>query len=94
LHIAEPGGRQEKGELARDLQYLLKLHEGLKMRSWAQNPPSSTGVGPRNRTIRDYFSADIDEVLVDSRMSQAGPGVFKVMLIKNIVNCIRKTTDF
>ncbi|MRR06485.1 MAG: Rne/Rng family ribonuclease, partial [Deltaproteobacteria bacterium] len=60
---------KKKSELAKDLQYLLKLHEDLKMRSSELKAPALIYQESDLviRTIRDYFSADIDEVLVDSK---------------------------
>jgi ribonuclease E len=60
---------KKKTELAKDLQYLLKLHEDLKMRSSELKAPALIYQESDLviRTIRDYFSADIDEVLVDSK---------------------------
>ncbi len=60
---------KRKNELAKDLQYLLKLYDNIKEKAAESGAPS---IIYREsdlviRTIRDYFTADIDEVLVDSK---------------------------
>jgi ribonuclease E len=60
---------KRKSELAKDFQYLLKLYESIKEKAAESGAPaliyreSDLVI----RTIRDYFTADIEEVLVDSK---------------------------
>ncbi len=63
----EAVGRR-KTELAKDLAYLLKLYDNIKERSLEVKGPAPIYQESDLviRTIRDYFSADIEEVLVDS----------------------------
>ncbi|KAF0220346.1 MAG: ribonuclease [Geobacteraceae bacterium] len=60
---------KKKGELAKDLDYLLKLHDTIKAKGAQLKAP--TLIYQESdlviRTIRDYFTAEIDEVLVDSQ---------------------------
>lgn len=59
---------KRKTELTKDLNYLLKLHETIKERATEVKAPALIYQESDLviRTIRDYFSADIEEVLVDS----------------------------
>ncbi|RQW88801.1 MAG: Rne/Rng family ribonuclease [Geobacter sp.] len=59
---------KRKTELSKDLQYLLKLYASIKERSSQLKAPALIYQESDLviRTIRDYFSAEIDEVLVDS----------------------------
>jgi ribonuclease E len=59
---------KRKTELTKDLQYLVKLFEHIKERSAEVKGPALIYQESDLviRTIRDYFSADIEEVLVDS----------------------------
>jgi ribonuclease E len=59
---------KRKTELTKDLQYLVKLYESIKERSAEVKGPALIYQESDLviRTIRDYFSADIEEVLVDS----------------------------
>ncbi|BBA69464.1 Rne/Rng family ribonuclease [Geobacter sulfurreducens] len=58
-----------KTELAKDLQYLVKLHKGIVDKAAAAKGPTllHRELDVVIRTIRDYFTAEIDEVLVDSK---------------------------
>lgn len=60
---------KRKTELAKDLQYLIKLYENIKQRSAEVNAPALIYQESDLviRTIRDYFTSDIEEVLVDSK---------------------------
>jgi ribonuclease E len=60
---------KRKNELAKDLQYLLKLYESIKEKATESNAPALIYQESDLviRTIRDYFTADIEEVLVDSK---------------------------
>ena len=58
-----------KTELGKDFEYLVKLYESIKEKAGEAKGP--TLIYQESdlviRTIRDYFSAEIDEVLVDSK---------------------------
>jgi len=58
-----------KTELKKDLQYLLKLHQGIIEKAATSKAPALVAEETDlvTRTIRDYFTAEIDEVLVDSQ---------------------------
>lgn len=60
---------QKKRTMARELKNLLRMWEDIKKRAEAQASPSlifqEQGLGLR--AVRDYFSAEVDEVLVDDR---------------------------
>lgn len=60
---------KRKTELSKDLQYLLKLYASIKERSAELKAPALIYQESDLviRTIRDYFSSEIDEVLVDSK---------------------------
>ncbi len=60
---------KRKTELAKDLNYLIKLSESIKERADEFKAPALIYQESDLviRTIRDYFSADIEEVLVDSK---------------------------
>lgn len=60
---------KRKTELAKDLDYLLKLYENIKERAGETKAPALIYQESDLviRTIRDYFNADIEEVLVDSK---------------------------
>jgi ribonuclease E len=59
---------KRKTELTKDLQYLLKLYDSIKERATEVKAPALIYQESDLviRTIRDYFSAEIEEVLVDS----------------------------
>lgn len=58
-----------KTELAKDLQYLLKLSDSINEQAAVTKGPALIYQESNLviRTIRDYFTAEIDEVLVDSK---------------------------
>ncbi len=58
-----------KTEIKKDLQYLLKLHNGIKEKAAVTKAPAliAEETDLVTRTIRDYFTSEIDEVLVDSK---------------------------
>ncbi|GAM09029.1 ribonuclease E [Geobacter sp. OR-1] len=58
-----------KTELKKDLQYLLKLYQGIMDKAATVKAPAliAEETDLVTRTIRDYFTAEIDEVLVDSQ---------------------------
>ncbi|WP_298268094.1 Rne/Rng family ribonuclease [Geobacter sp.] len=58
-----------KTELAKDLQYLIKLNDTIQENAAATKGPALIYQESNLviRTIRDYFTAEIDEVLVDSK---------------------------
>ncbi len=60
---------KRKTELAKDLDYLVKLYENIKERAGETKAPALIYQESDLviRTIRDYFNADIEEVLVDSK---------------------------
>ncbi len=60
---------KRKTELAKDLAYLIKLSENIKERAGEFKAPALIYQESDLviRTIRDYFTADIEEVLVDSK---------------------------
>jgi ribonuclease E len=60
---------KQKSELAKDFDYLVKLYENIKERATETKAPALIYQESDLviRTIRDYFNADIEEVLVDSK---------------------------
>jgi ribonuclease E len=58
-----------KAELTKDLEYLLKTYKGITDKGAAVKGPALIYEESELviRTIRDYFSAEIDEILVDSK---------------------------
>lgn len=60
---------KKKSELAKDLNYLIKLYENIRERAAEVKAPALIYQESDLviRTIRDYFTADIDEVLVDNK---------------------------
>lgn len=60
---------KKKSELAKDLDYLLKLYDTIKAKGAQIKAPALIYQESDLviRTIRDYFTAEIDEVLVDSQ---------------------------
>jgi len=60
---------RKKTELAKDLHYLIKLYENIRERAAEVGAPALIYQESDLviRTIRDYFSADIEEVLVDNK---------------------------
>jgi len=69
LIVRTAGLGRNKGDLAKDLQYLLRLWESVKAK--AQRMPTPSLIYQERdlviRSIRDYFTPDIDEVLIDSK---------------------------
>lgn len=65
--VRTAGIGKEKEELKRDFDYLVRLHEGILLRKEQVKAPAQLYQESNLaiRSIRDYFSADMDEVLVD-----------------------------
>jgi ribonuclease E len=68
LIIRTAGETAKTQELAKDLKYLLKLWENLKGTAAAQPAPCllHRDLDLITRTVRDYFSSDINTILVDN----------------------------
>jgi ribonuclease E len=69
LIVRTAGWEKNKGDLAKDLHYLLRLWESILAKSKKMAAPSLI-YQERDlviRSIRDYFSPEIDEVLIDSK---------------------------
>jgi len=69
LIVRTAGLDRNKSDLIKDLQYLLRLWESILAKSKTMSAPSLI-YQERDlviRSIRDYFTADIDEVLIDSQ---------------------------
>jgi ribonuclease E len=67
--VRTAGLGRNKIELGRDLNYLLRLWESIQGKA-KKTPPPALIYEERDlviRAIRDYFTTDIDEVLIDSR---------------------------
>lgn len=60
---------RKKTELSKDLHYLIKLYESIRERAAEVSAPALIYQESDLviRTIRDYFSSDIEEVLVDNK---------------------------
>jgi ribonuclease E len=60
---------KRKSELAKDLQYLMNLSDSIKEKAAESSAPALIYQESNLviRTIRDYFTADIEEVLVDNK---------------------------
>jgi ribonuclease E len=69
LIIRTAGETAATRELSKDLNYLLKLWEGIKQAAQAQPAPCllHRDLDLITRTVRDYFSADIKTILVDNK---------------------------
>jgi ribonuclease E len=69
LIIRTAGETAATRELAKDLNYLLKLWENIKQSAQSQPAPSllHRDLDLITRTVRDYFSADITTILVDNK---------------------------
>ncbi len=81
--VRTAGLGRSKGDLAKDLHYLLRLWESILAKAGKTAAPALI-YEERDlviRSIRDYFTADIDEVLIDSKevFSQAKDFVRVVM---------------
>ena len=65
--VRTAGIGKEKEELKRDFDYLVRLYEGIVQRKEQVKAPAQLYQESNLaiRSIRDYFSADMDEVLVD-----------------------------
>jgi len=69
LIVRTAGLGRSKTELARDLHYLLRLWDSIQAK-FAQMPTPSLIYQEQDfviRSIRDYFTPDIEEVLIDNR---------------------------
>jgi len=69
LIVRTAGLERNKSDLAKDLHYLLRLWESILAKSKKMSAPSLI-YQERDlviRSIRDYFTPDIDEVLIDSK---------------------------
>ena len=75
-----------KTELGKDLQYLINLNETIQEKAAATKGPAPIYQESNLviRTIRDYFTAEIDEVLVDSKeVYKQARDFFKQTMPKN-----------
>ena len=69
LIVRTAGFGRHKSDLAKDLHYLLRLWESIQAKAKKMPTPSQI-YRERDlviRSIRDYFTPDIDEVLIDSK---------------------------
>jgi ribonuclease E len=68
LFIRTAGETAKTQELAKDMKYLLKLWENIKQAAAAQPAPCllHRDLDLITRTVRDYFSSDINTILVDN----------------------------
>jgi len=68
LIVRTAGETAKTQELAKDMKYLLKLWETLNQAAATQNAPCllHRDLDLITRTVRDYFSPDINTILVDS----------------------------
>ncbi len=69
LIVRTAGMEKNKTELSRDLQSLLRLWDSIQTKSAKAKAPSLIYQEPDLvfRSIRDYFTPDIDEVLIDDK---------------------------
>jgi ribonuclease E len=69
LIVRTAGETAATRELAKDLNYLLKLWENIKQAAGSQPAPCllHRDLDLITRTVRDYFSADIKTILVDNK---------------------------
>jgi ribonuclease E len=69
LIVRTAGMEKNKTELAKDLQSLLRLWESIQAKSAKTQAPALIYQEPDLvfRSIRDYFTADIDEVFIDDK---------------------------
>jgi len=60
------GPRQTREELERDYLYLMRLYENIETLEKKLKAPcvDLQGIEPGDRSIRDYFTTDMDEVLI------------------------------
>ena len=67
--VRTAGGGKSKKELANNLEYLLRLWEEIRNRALTQTAPSLVykEMDLSIRTIRDHFTPDIQEVLIDNK---------------------------
>ncbi len=69
LIVRTAGLEKNKSDLTKDLQYLLRLWESIQAKSKKMSAPSLI-YQERDlviRSLRDYFTPEIDEVLIDSK---------------------------
>jgi ribonuclease E len=69
LIVRTAGLEKNKSDLAKDLDYLLRLWESIHAK-WKKMPAPSLIYQERDlviRSIRDYFTPEIDEVLIDNK---------------------------
>src|SRR5205814_8929242 len=66
--IRTAGVGKSKAEIERDLKYLARLWETLKKKRLASKGPTELYAEGDlvTRTVRDFFSADIDRIVVDN----------------------------
>jgi len=69
LIIRTAGETSKNQDLAKDMKYLLKLWENLNQTATAQTAPCllHRDLDLITRTVRDYFSPDINTILVDNK---------------------------
>ncbi|MEJ2672068.1 MAG: Rne/Rng family ribonuclease [Deltaproteobacteria bacterium] len=69
LIIRTAGETSKNQDLAKDLKYLLKLWESIKQGARAQPAPCllHRDLDLITRTVRDYFSPDINSIMVDNK---------------------------
>ncbi len=76
--VRTAGIGKDKDELKRDFDYLVRLYEGIVARKDQIKAPSQLYQESNLaiRSIRDYFSTDMDEVLIDNHQSIRTPKTF------------------
>jgi ribonuclease E len=95
LIVRTAGANRPKPEIKRDCEYLLRLWDDIREKTMASTAPALIyeEASLIKRTIRDVFSRDVDEVLVDGEEGFRGARDFMRMLMPSNVNKVKLWTE-
>jgi ribonuclease E len=95
LIVRTAGANRPKPEIKRDCEYLLRLWDDIREKTMASTAPALIyeEASLIKRTIRDVFTRDVDEVLVDGEEGYRGARDFMRMLMPSNVNKVRLWTE-
>ena len=95
LIIRTAGSQRTKTEIKRDYEYLMRLWEQIRERTFKSMAPAPIYEEGDliKRTIRDLYSKDIDEVLVEGERGYRTARDFMAMIMPDQVRAVKHYTD-
>ncbi|HEV7265860.1 MAG TPA: Rne/Rng family ribonuclease [Falsiroseomonas sp.] len=95
LIVRTAGAQRPKPEIRKDCEYLLRLWDGIRERTFASSAPALIyeEADLIKRSIRDTYGKDVEEVLVDGEDAYQDAREFMRMLMPAHANKVRTSRD-